>query len=225
MKNIKNLVLTVIFCCVSAFAANAQNYPPKFMAGVITLKNGEKVECEMADNTLLLSSPVVYRLSHNSKTKEMDPEKIQSIVLPDMDKDGDVYVIENVSFVDYKEYLKGTAKKIKHQRYCLVEYGEISLYCAAISNMQAAYAERYICRKKDADYGVYLGQVAIAAKGIGSSECFYRTKDDCLDKVYENLFGDYPELCQQIREGKLKLQNMKDIVHEYNVYKTGKSGK
>ena len=225
MKIYKKLVFAVIFCCVSMFVSNAQNYPPKFMAGVIHLKNGEKVECEMADNTLLLSSPVVYRLSPNGKTKEMDPEKIQSIVLPDMDKEDGVYVLENVGFVDYKDYLKGATKKLKHQRYCLVEYGEISLYCAAISNMQAAYAERYICRKKDADYGVYLGQVAIAAKGIGSSEYFYRTKDDCLDKVYENLFGDYPELCQQIREGKLKLQNMKDIVHEYNVYKTEKSGK
>ena len=46
-----------------------------------------------------------------------------------------------------------------------------------------------------------------------------------IDKVYENLFGDYPELCQQIREGKLTLHDMKDIVHEYNVYKAGKSGK
>ena len=224
MKNYKKLVFAVIFCCVSMFVSNAQNYPPKFMAGVIHLKNGEKVECEMADNTLLLSSPVVYRLSPNGKTKEMDPEKIQSIVLPDMDKKDGVYVLENVGFVDYKDYLKGATKKLKHQRYCLVEYGEICLYCAVVSNMQIANAERYICRKKDMDYGVYVGHAAIVGKRIGSSEYLYRTKDD-LDKLYENLFGDYPELCQQIRDGKLKIQNMKDIVHEYNVYKAGKSGK
>ena len=140
--DMKKLFFVFLFCCISAFVSNAQNYPPKFMAGVITLKNGEKVECEMADNTLLLSSPVAYRLSPNGKTKEMDPEKIQSIVLPDMEKEGGVYLIENVGFVDYKEYLKGTAKKIKHQRYCLVEYGDICLYCAIVSNMQIANAER-----------------------------------------------------------------------------------
>lgn len=52
-------------------------------------------------------------------------------------------------------------------------------------------------------------------KSAFSKKMSYKTKEDCLDKVYENLFGDYPELCQQIREGKLTLHDMKDIVHEY----------
>ena len=220
----KKLFFVFLFCCISAFVANAQNQTVYFIPGVIHLKNGEKMECFINGNSLLYSSPVDYRLSEKDKIKEMDPEKIQSIVLPDMEKEGGVYLIENVGFVDYKEYLKGTAKKIKHQRYCLVEYGDICLYCAIVSNMQIANAERYICRKKDMDYGVYVGHAAIVAKRIGSSEYLYRTKGD-FDKLYENLFGDYPELCQQIRDGKLKIQNMKDIVHEYNVYKAGKSGK
>jgi hypothetical protein len=75
------------------------------------------------------------------------------------------------------------------------------------------------------DYGVFMGMAISVKKSAFSKKISYKTKEDCLDKVYENLFGDYPELCQQIREGKLTLHNMKEIVHEYNVYKAGKADK
>ncbi len=219
MKNYKKLVLSVIFCCVSAFAANAQdNYLPNFWAGVINLKNGEKVECEISDKTLLFSSPVVYRLTPKGKWLEMEPEKIQSIVLSGRDED--LYIIENVGYVNYEDYLKGATTKLKYQRYNVVEYGDVCLY--STTDLGVGRYDRYICRKKDMDYGVFVGMAISVKKSVFSKKMVYKTKGDCLDKVYENLFGDYPELCQQIREGKLTLHNMKDIVHEYNLYKAGK---
>lgn len=217
----KKLILVVLFCCFSAFVANAQYKIAYFSPGVIHLKNGEKIECFIDCNKLLYTSPVDYRLSEKDKIKEMDPEKIHSIVMPA--DNGDVYIVENVGYVNYDDYLKGATKKLKYQRYNVVEYGDVCLYSTTV--LGVGTYDRYICRKKDMDYGVFMGMAISVKKRTFSKEMSYKTKEDCLDKVYENLFGDYPELCQQIREGKLTLHNMKEIVHEYNVYKAGKSGK
>ena len=221
MKNYKRLILAFIFSCISAFVANAQNQTVYFSPGVIHLKNGEKMECFINCNSLLYSSPVDYRLSEKDKIKEMDPEKIHSIVMPA--DNGDVYIVENVSYLNYKDYLSGKNKELKHLRYSVVEYGDVCLYSTTV--LGVGTYNRYICRKKDMDYGVFMGMAISVKKSAFSKKISYKTKEDCLDKVYENLFGDYPELCQQIREGKLTLHDMKDIVHEYNVYKAGKSGK
>ena len=76
------------------------------------MKNGEKIECFIDCNKLLYSSPVVYRLSEKDKIKEMDPEKIHSIVMPA--DNGDVYIVENVGYLNYKDYLSGKNKELKH---------------------------------------------------------------------------------------------------------------
>mgnify|MGYP006327227217 CR=1 FL=1 len=73
--DMKKLFFVFLFCCVSAFVANAQNQIAYFSPGVIHLKNGEKMECFINCNSLLYSSPVDYRLSEKDKIKEMDPEK------------------------------------------------------------------------------------------------------------------------------------------------------
>lgn len=110
--DMKKLFFVFLFCCVSAFVSNAQNQTAYFSPGVIHLKNGEKMECFINCNSLLYSSPVDYRFSEKDKIKEMDPEKIHSIVVPA--DNGEVYIVKNVGYLNYKDYLSGKNKELKH---------------------------------------------------------------------------------------------------------------
>jgi len=151
--DMKKLFFVFLFSCFSAFVANAQYKIAYFSPGVIHLKNGEKIECFIDCNKLLYSSPVDYRLSEKDKIKEMDPEKIHSIVMPA--DSGDVYIVENVGYLNYKDYLSGKNKELKHLRYSVVEYGDVCLYSTTV--LGVGTYNRYICRKKDMDYGVFMG--------------------------------------------------------------------
>lgn len=217
MKSIKIFVLTFIFCFISTVVASAANNSA-YSGAIINLKNGQKMECMVLNNSVF-SKKVLYRLSSNSKDETLSPSEILSIVVPD--EEGRVSVIENLLYVESNNYIKGNYSKTKNMMMSVVEYGPISLFCYTINMYQngvlISIQHRYACRKDDSDYGIELGLVVENKKPFGNK--FYTQTKSKFDKMYEKLFGDYPELCQQIRDKKLKFENIEDIVHEYNVHK------
>lgn len=214
MNNWKKVALAflIAFCSVASSSAKAV-----FEAAILQLKNGEKIECQV-DRATYFAGKLVYRLSPSSKPIKVKQEEVLSIVIPD--EKGNYSVIENVMYVKANDFLKGDASKTSYKMMSLVEYGPMCLYCYSVNTYQngawTGTQSQYICRKNGSDYGVLVGRVFVNPKFM-SSKTKTQTMGD-FKKLYEPLFCDYPELCQQIRDEKLKFENIEDIVHEYNLH-------
>lgn len=220
MECVKKLIVAVFICFFCVNMAGAGNYS----GAVIHLKNGEKIECEVFTPSLYRKN-VEYRLSQNSDFKKIPSEEISSVVMPD--EEGNVSIVDRVDFVEWRKYLKGDNSKPEHTRLMsVVEYGPISLFCHSINTYSGTTGDLmktyrfYVCRDADSDLGVEIGEVVSTRKLIVNK---YKidTKGDFY-KVYEKLFSACPDLCKQIREKKLKFENIEDIVHEYNIFMTEK---
>lgn len=220
MNKLRSIVVSAFISCFSAFIANAAvGKEIVYDEGVITLNNGETIKCEI-DNSTYFNNQVLYRVSPKDTLAWVNSKDIHTMMV--MDAEGHYYALENINYVYDKEYLKGTVKKMNVSMYNVVEYGAMNLY----SHMVKVYQNgvwthdiyHYVCRKKSDDYGVYVGFIRDVHQGIMSKKT-KKEAESKLDKLYENLFGDCPELCKMIREKKLTFLNIEDIVREYNLYR------
>lgn len=218
MERKNRFLLSVVLFFVSAFFASAQ-----YSSGVITMKNGEKIECQVNNNSLY-GEKVLYKLNAKAKAIKVPAKDVYTVVFPD--EEGNVAVFENVTNVNWKDYMKGNFKKTESSLINLIEYGDVSLYRRSVQNytdgVLTSTTHSYVCRKKDTDIAVFIGTVR-NGRVIGTK--FRTTAKGGLDEVYMKLFGDCKDLCNMISSKKLTLENIEEIVHEYNVYKAESSKK
>lgn len=222
MEKLRNFILTAFFSLIASIAANAASVKEKvYDEGVITLKSGETIKCEI-DNSTYWGMNILYRKDSQSKIDTICYDKIHTVLAKD--GEGHIYALENVNFVYEKDWLKGKTKDMQSGIYNVINYGAMNLYSRMVKVYQnGVYTHdtyHYVCRKKDEDYGLYLGKIQDLHKNMFSS----KKKKNVVSnfeklKLYEKLFGDYPELCNMIRDKKLTFLNIEDIVQEYNTHK------
>lgn len=187
-------------------------------AAVIVKKNGQKIECFIGRQTMLsqMLKKVSYKSDLNSSKQSIDIEEIHQVIFPSSNGDS-VAIVENVEWIDAKDYMKNDLSKRKSQLMTVRRLGYMNVYSWTkyVNNVQEW--RYYVCRKKNETVGVEANILVISPKNRGEGYK-YAAFGKSFENTYERLFKECPDVVKSIKSGTLKAEDFEAIVEEYNVY-------
>ena len=178
-------------------------YAANFFPAIIFTKEGEKIEC-LVKFPEIKDKKISYKLSQKSQVVKIPSESTERIVF--INKTDDSY--GEIVYTSYHYYdLLGTRLHKPHWLGVVVK-GEVTLLMYIEGS-----ARHCICKRSKEDFPTYLGAYQVGAS-FSIANPFY--------KKAEEYFSDYPELAQKIKNKEYKDRDIKNIVTEYNVWKSVK---
>lgn len=200
-------LLTILPCNVS---------PKAYSPATILLTNEEKLEGWVRIKYGFFvkdrKKAIYYKPTPKERKRRIKLNDAHAIVYTQ--EDNSISYCENLSVIKDKSYMKGNTKGKKDFYFLILPDGEATLYCNTFNYYQngryVGTISFYVARKRNCDYAVSIGRME--TDKYDST----RKKIKLNRKVCEKFFEDYPELANQFQNKSFKVNNIEDLVNEYN---------
>lgn len=171
----------------------------KMYNAIVYFKNGEKLEC-LSDQVGLNDKKFKIRRDVNSPREVVKKGDVDIVEI--VYADGSEHVMCNIPYVPSHKAIKGDYSKPKNNMWLpLVKPGEyLSVFQYSVDNVNY-----FFLKKSDVDFAILF---PLGGLMIGS-----------VNKAVINYLSDYPELCELLKERKVKIDNLYEIVDEYNQWR------
>jgi hypothetical protein len=194
MKKIVFFLLATL-CSLQSFAAK------KFFPATLIKIDGEKIEC-LVQELEYSDTKLKYKVSQKAKLVTVKCADLTRMIVHSDDGDA---IFDYVQYISAYNFIRGKNKISKDYLWMqLIISGPCSLYSFKDG------ADSYACQKQgDAPHVV----------GHKISGPYFAIADP-LPKALANYFSDYPELAEKIKNNKRPVNDIENIVNEYNLEKS-----